>query len=678
MRIDSLTLKVLENHAQAVAESMAYTLFRTAHSTFVKETEDFTTGLATPSGMTFASPRDLGATWFIGLDYSGAIKQIENYEEGDICVTNDPYSGFVCTHTPDMHIWKPIFWEGEIIAFAVGHIHNTDMGGAVPASLSRANTEVHQEGIRFRPAKLVSRGVLNQQLVDTMLLNVRMPEQNWGDLNAQIAAVNTGEAKMHEMIGKFGAETVKAGIEDLLDVGEMRAREVIAKLPDGDYRFVDYLDEDAPGGVPVRLDLTLRIRGDAAEMDFTGSDPQLHSALNMPTGGNPRHILLMVGWNYCLYTLDPSIPLNGGILRPATCIVPEGTVLNPAHPAAVGMRSLTCARLQGVIMGAFHGAAPDRLPVGAAGGGGIVNVKTFDARTGKLSMASIDPVVGGAGGSALGDGTDGSGANSGFLKNTPVEINEVEVPIKFRRYSLVRDSGGAGRSRGGLATELEVEVFSPDTVVTARNRDRTIFAAWGGRGGVAGAPSVFTKIAPDGMRTALGNTDVVHLEPGDVFNLTSGGGAGWGSPLEREAALVARDVARGAVSAAAAETEYGVILTAAGAVDEAATEARRAEMARTAEGKPVPVYSYNAGREAFEAVWTDANYLALTEALSHVPGHWRHFVKRSVFAHVRALPEERRRGDGSEVAEALSFAVRRLPQLAEYLPDHAPRQRAAE
>ncbi|WP_150120506.1 hydantoinase B/oxoprolinase family protein, partial [Sulfitobacter sp. HI0027] len=134
---------MLENHAQAVAESMAYTLFRTAHSTFVKETEDFTTGLVSPAGMTFASPRDLGATWFIGLDYKGALEAIDGYEEGDICITNDPYSGFVCTHTPDLHIWKPIFWEGEIVAFAVGHIHNTDMGGAVPASLSRANTEVH-------------------------------------------------------------------------------------------------------------------------------------------------------------------------------------------------------------------------------------------------------------------------------------------------------------------------------------------------------------------------------------------------------------------------------------------------------------------------------------------------------------------------------------------------------
>lgn len=660
MRTDPVTLKVLENHAQAVAESMAFTLFRTAHSTFVKETEDFTTGLVTPSGMTFASPRDLGATWFIGLDYKGALEMIDAYEEGDVCVTNDPYSGFVCTHTPDMHIWKPIFWEGEIIAFAVGHIHNTDMGGAVPASLSRANTEVHQEGIRFKPTKLVSRGVMNTQLIDTMMLNVRMPDQNRGDLNAQIAAVNTGEAKMHEMIRKFGVETVKNGIEDLLDVGEARARAVISDLPDGDFRFVDYLDEDGPGGVPVRLDLTLKVRGDEVIMDFTGSDPQLKSALNMPTGGNPRHILLMVGYNYCLYTLDPSIPLNGGILRAATCVVPEGTVLNPQYPAAVGMRSLTCGRLQGVIMGAFHAAAPDRLPVGAAGGGGIVNVKTFDAASGKLSMASIDPVTGGAGGSALGDGTDGSGANSAFLKNTPVEINEVEVPIKFLRYGLVPDSGGPGTARGGMATELEVEVFTPDTVITARNRDRTIFAAWGGSGGVPGAPSQFTRVTPNGEEINLGNTDVVTMGPGDVFNLTSGGGAGYGDPFARPVEMVVRDVLRGSVTPEAARAHYGVVVDREGVLDTDATNALRA-----AHVAPEPAtFSYNESRRAYEAIWTDANYAALTQALTMMPVHWRHFVKREVFDRIAALPDSARKGDGSEVREAVEAVKTRVPGLA--------------
>jgi N-methylhydantoinase B len=192
MRTDPVTLQIFANHAQAAADSMAFTLFRTAHSTFVKETEDFTTGLATPDGMTFASPRDLGATWFIGLDYANAVRMVGDYQPGDICITNDPYSGFVCTHTPDLHMWKPIFWQDELVAFAVSHIHNTDVGGAVPASLSRQLTEVHQEGIRIPPHKLYDQGKLNQALLDVMLTNVRMPEQNYGDLQAQIAAMNTG------------------------------------------------------------------------------------------------------------------------------------------------------------------------------------------------------------------------------------------------------------------------------------------------------------------------------------------------------------------------------------------------------------------------------------------------------------------------------------------------------
>ncbi|MFM8988183.1 MAG: hydantoinase B/oxoprolinase family protein, partial [Alphaproteobacteria bacterium] len=376
MAIDPVTLQVLANHAQAAAEAMAFTLFRTAHSTFVKETEDFTSGLTTPDGMTFASPRDLGATWFIGLDYGNAIRMVGDYRPGDVCITNDPYSGYVCTHTPDLHIWKPIFWEDEVVAFAVGHIHNTDVGGAVPASLSRQLTEVHQEGIRIPPSKIYEAGKLNKTLLDVMLTNVRMPEQNWGDFKAQLASVATGERKVHDMIRRFGVDTFRQGIKDLLDLGERRARAVIASIPDGDYHFVDYLDEDGPGGVPVRLELTLGIRGEECVLDFTGSDPQLHSSLNVPTGGAERHILLMVGSTYSLYSIDETLPLNGGITRPARCIIPEGSVLNPKFPAAVGMRSLTCGRLQSLIIGAFQAAMPRAMPAGPGSSAGIMNVKT--------------------------------------------------------------------------------------------------------------------------------------------------------------------------------------------------------------------------------------------------------------------------------------------------------------
>jgi N-methylhydantoinase B len=664
MPIDPVTLQIFANHAQAAAESMAFTLFRTAHSTFVKETEDFTTGLTTPEGMTFASPRDLGATWFIGLDYANAIKLVKDYKPGDICITNDPYSGYVCTHTPDLHMWKPIFWEGELVAFAVSHIHNTDVGGAVPASLSRTLTEVHQEGIRIPPSKIYNEGKLNQELLDVMLLNVRMPEQNWGDLQAQIAGMNTGERKVHDMIRKFGVDVFRQGVKDLLDLGEKQARNLISQIPDGDYPFCDYLDEDAPGGVPVRLALKLMIRGEEAILDFTGSDPQLLSSLNVPTGGAERHILLMVGYTYCLYSLDPTILLNGGITRPARCVVPEGTILNPKFPAAVGMRSMTCGRLQGVIIGAFQAAMPQRLPAGPAGSGAIMNVKTIDNHTGRQIMASIDPITGGAGGSALGDGTDGSGANSSFLKNTPVEINEIEVPIKILKYGLVPDSGGAGKYRGGLATFLEFKVFAPNTVVTARNRDRIRFTAWGAANGRSGQASGFWRNAGTAKEINLGNTDVVALDPGDVVWVSAPGGGGWGDPWTRDAQEVARDVAQGKVSVAAAAREYGVVISD-GQVDADATQARRATV--PARPRAVGHFTYNDERLAYERIWTDANYAALTEALASLPVHWRHFMKKKIFALIAELPESARRGDGSEVRDAFAQAASEFPQLRAHM-----------
>ncbi len=660
MAIDKVTLEILKNHTRAAAESMAYTLYRTAHSTFVKETEDFTTGLTTPEGETFATPTELGATWFVGLNYGRAIAMIEHYDEGDICLTNDPYSGYVCTHPPDTHIWKPVFHEGEIVAFTVGHIHNTDVGGAVPASLSRTLSEVHQEGIRIPPAKVVERGKLNRQVLDIFFTNVRAPEQNWGDLKAQIAACNTGERKVKEMIARFGIDTFREGVHDLLDYAEAQARQIVRGLPDGTYTFADYIDEDAPNGWPCRLKLTLTIKDDELIFDFTGSDPQLESSLNMPTGGDERHVLMLVGMVYVLYSLDPSLFLNSGVARVCRCILPSGTIVNPVFPAAVGMRTLSCNRLHGLTFGTFAQAAPDRLAGAPASGGPIMNVNTIDNKTGRRIMAAIDPMTGGAGGTAAADGHDGSGANQGFLKNTPVEINEVEAGIKVLRYGLARDSAGPGLHRGGLGTELVFQAFSPNTRVTARNRDRTRFTGWGIAGGECGAPSRFILNPGTPREENLQNTDILSLGPGDVIHVTCGGAGGWGDPLTRKPEAVLLDHRRGWVTAAHARDAYGVVIEG-GAVDADATRALRARMA----GQRGPERFYHLGpeREAFEAVWTEANYDALTECLAALPVHWRFYAKHRVFAAIAALDPATRKGDGSEVHAALAAMLAEFPQL---------------
>jgi N-methylhydantoinase B len=647
--IDKVALQVMGNHLRAAAENMAYTLYRTAHSTFVKETEDFTTQITDAAGVCVAIPLDLGATWYPGITYGRAMAMIDSYEPGDICFTNDPYSGFVATHVPDIHMWKPVFVEGELVGFACGHIHNTDMGGAVPASLSRALTEVHQEGIRFPPMKLYERGVLNESLLRVMLLNVRKPEQNRGDLKAFVGALNTGERKLRAMAEKFGVKRVKQGMATLLDYAEHQAREVLRSIPDGEYFFSDYADEDSVDGNPCRLALTLRIEGGSAILDFTGSDPQLTSALNVPTGGDPHHTLLLVGVYYVLCTLNPQITLNAGLTRPFTCIAPEGTVLNPHAPAAVGMRSLTCGRLRSLIFGAFGLAVPDRMPAAPAGSASIVNVMTTDNRTHRTVLAAINPIVGGAGGMPHRDGTNGSGADAAYLKNTPVEITEAEVPVQILNYGLLPDSGGAGRWRGGLATSLEFRVAAPNTRITARNRDRSRFRPWGILGGGPGAPSDFILNPGTPRERVLGNTDTVTLEPGDVVHIHSPGGGGRGSPLDREPDRVALDVARGYVSAETAERDYGVVLRD-GMVDEDATAARRATMARTNAH-----FAFGPERSAHEAIWTEENYRTLTTLLAAMPVHWRFFTKTKLF--------EAMREPGADLRAALAHVRQTYPEM---------------
>jgi N-methylhydantoinase B len=657
---DQTNLRVLANHARAAAENMAHTLQRTAHSAFVKETEDFTVMLINRRGDTFGVPMELGATWYPGLTWGRALAMIDDYRPGDVAFTNDPYSCYVATHAPDTHLWKPVFHDGEIIAWTGGHIHNTDMGGAVPASLSRALTEIHQEGIRFPPMKLVRQGVFDEQILKIMTTNVRKPDLNIGDIKALVGALNTGERKILAMVEKFGKDAFLEGVEALLDHAEAQARELLRAMPDGTWEFADYADEDSVEANPCRLKLTLTIRGDEAILDFTGSDPQLGSSLNVPSGGDPRHTMLLVGVYYVLYTLNPKILLNTGLTRPFTCITPRGGVLNPVFPAAVGMRSLTCARLRSVIFGAFSQIVPDRLPAAPAGNNCIVNVMTTDERTHRTVIAAVNPVVGGGGGMPHRDGTNGSGADAAYLKNTPIEITETETPVQFVKYGLARDSGGPGRWRGGLATELAFRVAAPDSRVTVRNRDRSFFRPWGVLGGRAAGLSDMTVNPGTPHERRLGNIDTAVLQPGDVLDIRSAGGGGRGDPRERESWRVAQDVARGYVSQESAERDYGVVLRD-GVVDEAATAARRAAM-------PAPRGHFHFGpeRDSFEARWTREAYDALTTILAGLPIHWRFFAKTEIFRRMA------KRAGAQGVTEALAEIRARFPEMPQ------PAREAAE
>lgn len=642
MAIERSNLKVLANFCAAAADAMAFTLMRTAHSAFVKETEDFSCQVVTREGLAFANPRQFGAPWYSGIDYGPLLQAFDVYEDGDICITNDPYGGFVATHTPDIHIWKPVFHESKLACFVVGHIHNTDVGGAVPASLSRALSEIEQEGLRIPAVKLMQRGVLNAFIPDLIRSNVRNPEQNLGDLRAQIASVNIGERKMKEIVRRFGYEAFRDGVAQILDYAEAQTRAILRRTPDGDYFFADYADEDSVDGRPCRIALTLKIRGDEVVLDYTGSDPQLGSSLNMPTGGRERHPLVMVGLTYVLFTLDNALLLNAGTLRPARAILPEGSVVNCERPAAVGMRSLTCAMTQIVTVGAFVQALPDLMPAASPGGNAIMNVKTT-ARNGWPIMASIGPVGGGGGGTPFGDGSDGAGGATGFLRNTPIEISESEVPIRFLRYGLESDTGAPGRCRGGLSAIMEFEVSAPETVVTARNRNRSIMPGWGVKGGHPGSLSRFLLNPDRPNEVSLGNTDVVKCQPGDIIRVIGPGAGGHGDPFARAPGLVLKDVLKGAVSKASAERDYRVVIRGR-VIDHEATAARR-DRAKTQDAELI---SLGAERRAFEAVWTRERYDLLTEFLAKVPVSWRFFLKHKIFEAVDRLAK-----DAAPVAEQM-------------------------
>ncbi len=659
--IDRSILQIFANYCASATEIMAHALMRAAHSSFVKETEDFTTQLVTPAGQTFASPKTLGANWFTGLDYGAVIGMIADYREGDICATSDPYSGFLATHAPDLHVWKPIFHEGEIVCFVACHVHHTDVGGAVPASLSRALTEVHQEGLRIPPMKIVEGGAFDEKVIAIIRSNVRMPDQNWGDLNAQIAAVNTGERKVREMIRRFGIEVFREGQLALLDYAEQQARTLVRKIPDGSYFFSDYSDEDSVGGFPCRVAVTVTVAGDAIVMDFTGSDPQLSSALNMPTGGHEQHALVTIALILTLATLDPHLVLNAGTARVARAILPPGTVMNAQAPAAVGMRSLTVAVSQLALLGAFQQALPGIMPAGPAGGASMMNVKTSD-RQGRTIMASIGPISGGGGGSPLADGAEGAGGNRSFLKNTPVEIIEAEVPIKVLRYGLVPDSGGAGTWRGGSAMVMEFQVFSPNSMVTARNRNRTRFASWGVEGGKAGGNSRFLRNPGTNREVDLGNMDVVHCEPGDILRIIGPGGGGHGDPFLRPTDRVLNDVSAGFVSREAAERLYGVVISEDLLIDAQET-ARLREAPRQLDTHS---FDFGTAREEFEQVWTRQRYDRLTVILASIPVNWRHHVKNCIFRAIGDVPGD---GEADAVDEAFAVIVAQHPELGSLAQD---------
>lgn len=646
-------LEVMYNRFQAIVENMSHVIERTAYATFIKETADFSCGVVATTGEYVAYPWNLGAPGYLGTNMRELLGYFPEYEPGDVIICNDPYlSGQPCTHLPDVHVVRPIFVDGEILAWAYAFIHASDFGGTVPASVWPSAREIYQEGLRLRPTKLYRGGRVNTDVLDLILDNTRIPETNKGDLAAMCAGLEVCENQVLEVVERFGRQAVADGIDRVLQYGEARARRVIEAIPDGGYHFVDYMEDDLYSEVPLRIEVDVRVAGSELTVDFDGTDPQVSSALNMAgiAGTNSLLCLAIVGY---LTSQDDDLPKTSAILRPVTLTAPEGSVVSARHPAAIGVRYATAIRVGDAVYGALAQALPGQIPACSPGAISPVVAAVPQPETGGRLVEVVQPILGGGGARPGADGLDAAESTyGGFMRNTPVETCESALPIIVRRYGLVPDTGGAGRWRGGLAMRLDFEARHIDTEVTARGLERFTLAPWGLAGGDAGTPGHSTVRRETSVED-VGKFDLLRLGPGDVVSIVSPAGAGYGDPLDRPAAEVLADVERGMLTAARAEQCYGVVVRE-GTIDEAATARARAK--RRPASRAI---AYGPGRARLEERWPDDVQAHVREMLADLPIGIRDWGKHEAYRRYQKRPA------GTGIAEVCDEVLRGLGRRRE-------------
>lgn len=626
--MDPVRTAIMNNRLTAIVEEASATLHRTAHTTFVKLVQDYQCALANPEGEMVAYPSQSGVVVFVGLSLKATLDRIgrENLRPGDVIITNCPFtSDGMVTHLMDVTLLRPLFHEGELVAIAWSFVHASDIGGAVPGSVSPAFTEVFQEGLRLRPMFLYRAGILNQDVKDIILDNTRIPDEMWGDLNAMNAALRSMERHLGALCARYGTAMVRAGMDDVLTFAEGKARSVIEKIPDGIYRFSDYLEGFTEEQLTF-FNTEMRVEGDEIFLDYTGTDPQIPAAYNFVSGSRTHPYVTQALIAFIL-THEPDCPRNAGILRPIQSNAPRGTIINAEFPAAGGARVAASTRVYDTILACLNQAVPGGVSAAGSGMAGIIVVAARDKMTGKNRVSVINPICGGGGGRAVVDGVDGVEVRYGALRTVPVEIIEVETVIHMRSYCLLPDSQAAGRYQGGAAVVMEIENTGFEATMTVRGMNRFQFRPWGVDGGEAGR--LGEVILDPGLpaEKSIGKISVLKLGQGQAVRIVSSAGGGFGDPLARDPTLVAADVRRGLVSAMRARTAYGVLLDRDGNVDAQATAQERASL--TAGRETAARFSFGPEREAYDRIWpAELRARLAVKVLAEQPSLRHHLLDR--------------------------------------------------
>lgn len=631
MSLDAVELEIVSRKLSAVTDEMYFAIQRASRSAYVKEAADFATAILDLDGNVFAYPPSASFAFLVDCNFRTTIEAVRDVEPGDVIITNDPYrSEGLATHLPDVNLIRPLFYRGKLVAYAWSFVHCADIGGAVPSSMSPALTEIFQEGLRIPPMKLFRAGRQNDDLIEMIRLNSRVPEITVADLRAMAGALALGEARLGEVIDQIGEEAFRRNIRDVQDYAEMLARDILRKIPDGDYEFWDYMDDDLVSRIPVRVRVNMSVRDGRVGLDLTGTDPQVKTSYNVPSAGRRMYWLTFRLTGF-ITAQAPDIPKNAGIYRNISVINPPGTVLHAEFPDAVNLRASAPYRLYDSIGGALIKAVPDLMP--AATGGTMVPfafAETLDDGSRKVEV--VQPLKAGMGAMRGRDGVDARDNSLNNMRNHPLETVEGHSALVVTEYDIRPDSGGPGKWRGGVGQMITIRSATDSGVVVARGMERLRFPPFGIFGGRPGATlkAIFNRGRPD--ERAIAKIHELHLAKGDTLTLLMPGGGGYGDPFEREAELVLADVLDGFVGEQAASDDYGVVI-AGGAVDEAATRALRAARAKA----PAQTFDFGAFRDLWEAVFDDPSMLELNRRLFALRKAGRQALRRKVFE--RVVPE---------------------------------------
>ena len=535
--VDPVTLEIISNALRSITDETFVALMRSAYSTNIKERRDHSTAIMDARGRLVVQAADALPIHIASM--SGLIaclldKYGGDVREGDLFIANDPHTAGG-THLPDINYAMPVFVEGALFGFVANLAHHADVGGMAPGSMAGGMSEIFQEGLRIPVVRLFREGALQRDVLDLLLLNVRVPEERRGDHYAQIAACRLGARRLREVVEHYSAGVIRTAFDEIIARTERRLRDAVAGVPDGEYRFEDVLDGDGAGTADVPIRLSVTIAGDRARFDFAGTSPQVRGNVNVTMNATQAAVC------YALKAmLDPEVANNQGVLAVADIDAAPGTLLNARFPAPVASRAHTCQRIIDVVLGAFAQALPGKV-IGAANGANTTAVFSgIDPRNGK-GYLYLETLGGGMGARAAKDGKDGVQVHITNTSNLPVEAIEQEYPLRVEEYSLIEDSGGAGRHRGGLGLRRVVRPVGHDCIFNGVG-ERFRHRPWGVFGGEPGASGRFLLRDAGGAEAKLPDKCGEHrLARTEAVVIETPGAGGYGPPDERDPALVAAD-----------------------------------------------------------------------------------------------------------------------------------------